>query len=174
MTDGLQVVCREYSSWLESVSPFVRCLVFIPLFFTHQWVCKALRKHVGLQGFIMKLRIKHTRNNPDVPLREFLCGYRIVNSGTCNLVPDKTTLGGGTWHFVEDDGRLFKLISNEFAAWLVSSWFSYFNFSSVCPAFVWLFSCLCLHLCLTLSCFSVLFSRQTLRHVQGWQKYWVC
>ena len=82
-------------------------------------VCKALRKHVGLQGFIMKLRIKHTRNSPDVPLREFFWSYRIVNSGTCNYVPDKSTLGGGTWHFVEDGGRLFKLISNEFAAWLV-------------------------------------------------------
>ena len=121
-------------------SPFVHCLVFSShsSVFTHQWVCKALRKHVGLQGFIMKLRIKHTRNNPDVPPREFLCSYRIVNSGTCKSVHDKTTLGGGTWHFVEDDGRLFKLISNEFAAWLVSPWFSYFNFSSVCPALVWL------------------------------------
>ena len=80
-------------------------------------VCKTLRKHVGLLGFIMKLRNKHTRNSPDVLHREFFRYSRIVNSGTCSKVPDKIILSFDTWHFVEGGGRLFKLFSNEFAAW---------------------------------------------------------
>ena len=72
---------------------------------------------MGLQGFIMKLRFKPTRNSPDVLLREFLWSYKFANSGNCNDEPDKFTLSFDTWHNVESGGRLFELLSTEFAAW---------------------------------------------------------
>ena len=110
-------------------------------------VCKA-------QGFIMKLQFKHTRYGPDVLHRELFRFSRIMNSGTCNKLPDMFTLDCDTWHFVEGGGRLFKLISYEFAAWSDLTRFRYFNFSSVA---LHVCVCLCFFLCLILSfllCFS--------------------
>ena len=82
----------------------------------------------------MTLRIKHTRNSPDVLLREFFWSFRFVNTGNCNDEPDKFTLSFDIWHFVQDGGRLFKLFSYEFAAWSDLTMIRYFNFCSVCPA----------------------------------------
>ena len=65
----------------------------------------------------MKLRIKSTRNSPDVLLREFFWSYRFANTGNCKDEPEKFTLSFDTWHFVEGGGRLLQLFSNEFAAW---------------------------------------------------------
>ena len=131
--DGMQDTHKTVAS------PFVHFLVsklsvLLSFPVNAKVVCKALRKHVGLLGFIVKLRNKYTRNSPDVLRREFFRYSRIANSGTCNNVPDKDTLSFYTWHFVEGGGRLIKLFSNEFAAWSDKTRFSYFNFSSVCPA----------------------------------------
>ena len=63
-------------------------------------------KQVGLQGLIVRLRFRYTRNNLDMRLREFFWCYQIANTGYCNDVPDKFTWSFDTWHFVEGGGRL--------------------------------------------------------------------